>query len=246
MRYAIIADVHANLEAFTEVLNLISSLHVDRIFSLGDQVGYNANPNECLEIFKQRGISCLMGNHDSRAVGLKGVSDFNAAAAKAILWTREQLKEENRFFLRRLPEKLLIRDGGFLLVHGSIMDPDYYIFSLYDALFNLKLLTSEENNPRICFFGHTHVKKAYWFKEGMVGEIGEDNFPIDPTAYYLINPGSVGQPRDGDARASFLMFDTGKGEISFFRVPYHVEATAKKIVQQGLSPYLAHRLFYGQ
>lgn len=243
MRYAIITDVHANLEALTEVLSAISNFRVDRIFSLGDQVGYNANPNECVEILRERDIPCLMGNHDSRAAGLKEPLDFNPLAEKAILWTREQLKEENKFFLKRLPEKLLI-DESFLLVHGSITDPDYYIFSFSDVLTNFNLMVGKD--IKICFFGHTHVRKSYCFKEGTVTEIREKNFLLDPSSYYLINPGSVGQPRDGDPRASFLVFDTEKREISLFRVAYDIETAAKKILQQELPPYLAHRLFYGQ
>lgn len=238
MRYAIISDIHANLEAFLEVLGEIDGSGADRIICLGDIVGYGANPNECVEIIKKRQIKSLIGNHDKAACGLTEPVDFNHVARHAVLWTRGELTRPNRDYLRGLPEEGLV--DGFMIVHGAPSDPDRYILSEYDA---------EEEFPglgenKLCFFGHTHVRVLYSLSGGDVEVSRAERVRLRKGTSYLVNPGSVGQPRDRDPRASFLIFDDC-GDIEFRRVEYPIEAAQKKIIERGLDRFLAERLSLG-
>lgn len=246
MRYAIISDIHSNLEAFEAVLSALDASKVDEIICLGDIVGYNANPNECVEIIKERAIRSLMGNHDSRAAGLEDTYGFNPVAASAVVWTRQSLTEENKKFLEELPRALDI-DGKFLAVHGWINDTDSYIFRPLDAQENFKLLKKVSGSEKggLCFFGHTHVRISYVEKDGEVSTNLDNPLKLDPAGNHLINPGSVGQARDGDPRAAYLVFDEDSSEISFYRVEYDVESTKRKILEAGLPGVLAERLTAG-
>lgn len=243
MRYAIISDVHSNLEALTSCLSEIDRLKADDIVCLGDIVGYNSNPNECVELVKERRIRCVMGNHDERAAGLKDPDDFNLQAATAVLWTREVLTIGNREFLKNLPRTLLV-NNKFLAVHGWISDTDQYILSPNDAVRNFELL-SDMKRPKVCFFGHTHVPVSYMESEGEAVMKVDEELKVEKGAMYLINPGSVGQPRDRDPRAAFAVFDTNKSIVSFHRVEYDIQSVAEKIVAAGLSQRLAERLRLG-
>lgn len=238
MKYAIISDIHANLEAFLSVLTAIDAADTDRIICLGDIVGYGADPNECVEIIRTRGITSLIGNHDAAACGLYEPFDFNPAASEAVLWTREKLTRENREFLTGLPEKEVI--DGFMIVHGAVSDPDKYILSVYDAAPEFALLREE----RLCFFGHTHVSVSYSLDRGRITESRAEGFQLREGAKYLVNPGSVGQPRDRDPRASFLIYDD-RGKAEFRRVEYFIEGAQKKILKSGLNKFLAERLSFG-
>lgn len=239
MKYAIISDIHSNLEAFERVLLEIDRIGADRIVCLGDIVGYGADPNECLEIVRERQVACIMGNHDMVACGISDPSNFNPAARQAALWTKSELTRENRDFLSRLPNRLEIED--FLVVHGAISDPDSYIFGSSEALFEFELMTDE----RICFFGHTHVKIYYVYSDGKVRCFRDDEVTISADNFYLVNPGSVGQPRDGDPRASFLIYGYDEGAIKFVRVEYDVTTAQDKILARGLDKRLAYRLAMG-
>ncbi len=242
MRYGIISDIHANLEAFRSVLDRLDGLGVESIVCLGDVVGYNANPNECLDLIKERNIRCVMGNHDLRAAGLELPTDFNYYAAEAIYWTRRQLTEENRNFLANLPKRLHV-DGRFLAIHGWVNDTDRYIFGPHDALKNFRLL--DEEGIRLCFFGHTHVAVAYLNKDDEVLMLMDEELKLEDDTRYLINPGGLGQPRDRDPRAPFVVYDTENSLVRFYRVEYDVEATGRKVVSAGLSVRLAERLKAG-
>lgn len=241
MRYAILSDIHSNLEALTGVLSKVDALDVDEILTLGDIVGYNANPNECIEIIKKRGIRSVIGNHDSRASGLEEPSNFNPTAAEAVYWTRKHLTEENVEFLRNLPQKLLV-DGKFLMAHGWINSTDDYILCEDDAAANFALM----GKSRLAFFGHTHVRLAYLEKEGTVRVDISSRIRMEKGTRYLVNPGAIGQPRDRDPRASFLVYDDKKEEINFFRVGYDVERCREKILKAGLPTGLAERLRFGR
>jgi diadenosine tetraphosphatase ApaH/serine/threonine PP2A family protein phosphatase len=238
LRYGIISDIHANLEAFRSVLAEIDGGDIDRVICLGDIVGYGADPNECVEIIRERGFTSLIGNHDAAACGLYEPVDFNPAARDAVLWTREKLSERNREFLAALPEKARI--DGFIVVHGSPSDPDKYILSIYDAAPEFKLL----EDTGLCFFGHTHVSVFYSLDKGRITESRARGFQLREGAMYLVNPGSVGQPRDRDPRASFLIYDD-RGNVEFRRVEYSIEGAQKKIIDSGLDRFLAERLSYG-
>jgi diadenosine tetraphosphatase ApaH/serine/threonine PP2A family protein phosphatase len=239
LRYAIISDIHANLEAFRSVLEEIEGLNVERTICLGDIVGYGANPNECIEIIRSQGIISLMGNHDSAACGRTEPIDFNPVAAEAVLWTRETLTEENRIFLGNLPEKEVI--DGFLTVHGAISDPDKYILSTYDAAPEFRLL---EYVAILCFFGHTHVSVSYSLDKGRIADSRAEAISLRKGVKYLVNPGSVGQPRDKDPRASCLVYDS-RGDVEFRRVEYPIEGAQRKIIESGLNGFLAERLSHG-
>ena len=243
MKYAVISDIHSNIEALTETLKKIDSIGVDLILSLGDIVGYNSNPNECVELVRERNILSIAGNHDIRAAGQKEPDDFNQAAKKALLWTRENLSPGNTAFLKELPGSLSI-DDKFVLTHGAINSPDIYTLSVIDAAINFSLM-KKEGLPLTGFFGHTHVPVAYVGNPDMAETITKERFRLKEGCFYFINPGSVGQPRDADPRASFLIFDGAENEVSFHRVEYDIKACADKIKAAGLPEILAERLFIG-
>lgn len=240
MKYAIISDIHANLEALKATLQEIDKLGADKIICLGDIVGYGANPNECVENIRQRKIDSIIGNHDAVACGKTEPDNFNPVAREAALWTRSSLTKENREFLSELPESREIEN--FLTVHGAISNPDHYIFSTYDALIEFNLMRKQS----VCLFGHTHVRTYYMFQNDSSTSHHDYEFKIDPKAKYLINPGSIGQPRDRDPRASFLVYDTEKGTVKFTRLEYDISSAQRKIIEAGLDRRLADRLSEGR
>jgi len=242
MRYAVISDIHSNLEALEAFLNRAKSLSVDKTLCLGDIVGYNANPNECVELVRENNMLCLMGNHDSRVAGLEDASDFNFQAAIAVNWTRKVIKPENFEFLKNLPRSIKI-NKKILAVHGWINDTDRYVFGTHDALANFNLMHDEKRS--LCFFAHTHVPIAYVKNDKVEALRPEETIRLEKGQSYLINPGSIGQPRDRDPRASFLVYDDKKSTVSFFKTDYDITATAKKIIDAGLPERLAERLKLG-
>ncbi len=242
MRYAVISDVHSNLEALGAVLHSIDTIGVDSILCLGDIVGYNADPNECVEIIRERGIVAVMGNHDERVAGIKEPHDFNPIAADAVYWTREELTEENLEYLRGLPRRLLLHDG-IMMIHGWVNDTDRYIMNPHDAEVNFHMLA--ESGSRLCFFGHPHVAVAYIRERGEVGYSFDEQLSLEEEKEYLINPGGAGQPRDRDPRAPFLIYDSDQKTVTFHRVEYDIEKTMEKILYAGLPRTLAERLRSG-
>ncbi len=247
MRYGVISDIHSNLEALEAIFDEIDSIGVDKTICLGDIVGYNANPNECIDILRKRGVESVMGNHDSRAAELEEPSDFNPLAATAVIWTREVLTETNKSYLSRLPRSLKI-DETFLAVHGWINDTDRYIQNTDDAEANFELLwdCSPLTPIKICFFGHTHIARSFIKDDNEVREARERRISIESKRLYLVNPGSVGQPRDLDPRASFAVFDSEKSEINMYRVEYDIESCSKKVLKAGLPKLLAERIKLGR
>ncbi|MEE8574538.1 MAG: metallophosphoesterase family protein [Thermodesulfobacteriota bacterium] len=243
MRYAIISDIHSNLEAFTAILNDIEIMNVDETVCLGDVVGYNANPNKCVDLIKERDIKTVMGNHDRVAAGSGEPVGFNHAAREAVLWTRERLTEENKQFLLNLPLSLDV-DGKFLMVHGSVDSTDDYIFNRQDVVQNFRLL-KELGTDKLCFFGHTHIPAAYTSNWGKVLAHRVKDFFMDSVTYYMINPGSVGQPRDGDARAAYVLYDSKRRHISFHWLDYEVDLASRKDREAGLPIAVAERLKRG-
>ena len=236
MRYALVSDIHANLEALTAVLKTIDAERVDKIVSLGDLVGYYTNPNECLEIIRGRAIESVAGNHDRAASGLKEPTWFSDSAKRGIVWTREHLTAESTQFLATLPLVKLI-DERFLIVHGALHpqpNEDRYLASRTEANRSFSALMRSDSNTNLCFFGHTHRRIAYEYLDGMLSEIADEEVTLKPRAYYLVNPGSVGQSRDGDPRASFLIFDADKAAVRFHRVAYDLVACHRKAGEAGL------------
>lgn len=243
MRTAVISDIHANLEAFESVLDAIADLGVGEIFCLGDIVGYNANPNECVDIIRDRNIACVLGNHDACAAGLEEPDSFNPVAWNALLWTRETLSGVNKSFLLQLPREQALRDC--FLFHGSLHDTNRYLADSYEARRNFRLLERLPGGPRIGFFGHTHVMIAFTDERGVVTTDRSHDLRLSPENRYLINPGSVGQPRDGDPRASFLVYDSDERRIAFHRRVYDIRASQDKIMRARLPTRLADRLAWG-
>jgi len=245
MRTAVISDIHANLEALTAVLNRIRTLQVDEIVNLGDVVGYNANPNECIDILRSEKILSVMGNHDAAAAGLEEPDNFNPQARAAVLWTREQLTGENKRYLIDLQRERSVRD--FYLFHGSIHDTNRYILFRDDAVDNFRELARLRKSPDLGFFGHSHVMTILIEKDGIIAtSLSHDDLFLQQGKRYLINPGSVGQPRDGDPRAAFLVYDDRDRKVTFYRIEYDLRRSQDKIINAGLPPRLAERLSWGR
>jgi diadenosine tetraphosphatase ApaH/serine/threonine PP2A family protein phosphatase len=240
LRYAIISDLHANLEALTAALEKIDQVGADQIVCLGDVVGYNGSPNECVEIVRGRDIPTLCGNHDAVACGLEEPWGFNPIALSAALWTREHLTQDNLRWLRELPDTREFE--AFLAVHGSPIDRDSYLFSWEDVLPHMAYL--DDKSYTLCFFGHTH-SPGIFSGDGVYSLDDQSKFSLGGKKFF-INPGSVGQPRDGDPRAAFGLLDTEKQEYELVRVVYPIQQTAERIIAQGLPSFLAERLFLGR
>jgi diadenosine tetraphosphatase ApaH/serine/threonine PP2A family protein phosphatase len=244
MRYAVLSDIHANLEAFHAVLARIAVVGADQVLCLGDVVGYNADPNACVDIVRSEGIACVMGNHDAAACGIEEPDSFNPAARAAVLWTRGVLTAGNREFLRGLPRHLQIND--MILCHGSINETDQYLFEDSDVRENFSVMETLSNSPQVCFYGHTHLKAAYSLSGGALSRVLPNKILLAGGTRYLINPGGVGQPRDGDPQTPFLIYDTADRMVVFHRVEYDIAACQRKILRAGLPARLAERLAMGR
>lgn len=243
MRYAIISDVHGNLEALKAFLKLLPGLNVEKLICLGDFVGYNPNPNECIKILaKINSAVFIRGNHDRVCVDKK-YQDFLPQAIQAIRWTIDRLSVPSRDFLISLKTGPVIVDGLFGICHGSPLDEDEYILNAYDAKGHFSWLG--ENRIRLLFFGHTHMQRVYSLKDrkSRVEKVSEVR--IEPDRSYLINPGSLGQPRDRNHEPGFALFDSDSMKVRLLRFPYSFEKTGKKIISQGLPGVLAARLAAG-
>ena len=242
--YAVISDIHGNLEALEAVLRDVPD-GVEKIHCLGDVIGYGANPNECCDLVRSHEMPTISGNHDlAVADPSTDLTWFNPVAAAAIEWTRAQLTEENADFLRALPRTM--QNEGALFVHGSVRDPDEYILDLFVARENLAVLKQEYPDVRVCFFGHTHVKTVVPSPNGPPP--GSGDLDLGSGGPYLVNPGSVGQPRDGDTFASYVLAeDTPEGtRVTYRFVEYDMEKAQAKIRAAGLPAILANRLAYGR
>ena len=232
MRLAIISDIHSNLEALSKALELIDEESVNEIVCLGDVVGYGADPNACVELVRARCRVVLRGNHDAAAVDPANAESFTRNAKIAAEWTRRQLSEENRKFLETLP--YLERREGILFVHSSPYDPQswYYVLSEEDLDAAFRSFSEQ-----ICFIGHSHFPGVFSV-DGPVKSISRD-------MRCLINVGSIGQPRDGNPRLSFGVFDTESWEYRNIRSEYPYQVAAEKIIRAGLPRALADRLSMG-
>jgi diadenosine tetraphosphatase ApaH/serine/threonine PP2A family protein phosphatase len=243
--YAVISDIHGNLEALEAVLRDIPE-ETEEIYCLGDVIGYGASPNECCNLVRAYEMPVISGNHDLAVTDLStDLAWFNPVAAAAIDWTREQLTQENADFLRTRPR--MLRKNGTLFVHGSVRDPDEYILNAATARENLVVLKAEYPDVRVCFFGHTHVKAVTPSPDGpSAGSHG--TLDLGSGGPYLVNPGSVGQPRDGDTFASYVLVeDIEDGPLVTYRfVEYDVEKAQAKIRAAHLPGVLADRLAYGR
>ncbi len=243
MRYAVLSDIHGNLEALTAVLHRVSAMEVDRLLCLGDTAGYGADPNECIDIVRSERMISVLGNHDSAACGLTEPDGFNPWARQAVLWTRQQLTPENRDYLRGMPRETVV--DGLFLCHGAIHDTDRYLLYLDDVQETFAAMEELPGSPRRCFHGHTHVKTAFSASGRMLVREFSDDLRLHRDRRYLVNPGAVGQPRDGDPRAAFVVYDVADERMTFHRVEYDIRSCQDKIIRAGLPARLAERLTLG-
>ncbi len=241
MRYAIFYDIHSNLEAFERVLSAYEVENIDKYLCVGDIVGYGANPKECIKIIQDRKIATIAGNHDWASIGKFSIEYFNPYAKDAVLWTQKIIDTCEIDFLNSLD--LICREDDFCLVHGTLLKPgDFdYMFDLKDAENSFNILDSS-----ICFVGHTHVSGVF-IKDGEnISYSRKNTINIHPQRKYIINVGSIGQPRDGDSRASFCIYDNKEKAIQIKRTEYDIKSTQTKIINAGLPLPLAMRLSLGQ
>jgi len=243
MLIGIIADLHANLEATTAIFKGLDKRKPDQIICLGDLTGYNANPNEVVEIIREREIPTVMGNHDAAVCGLEDPWFFRASAKKAIEWQFEELRDDNKRWLASAPEQIMF-DGCCLGVHGSPGSRDDYIIDWLDAMRQIEFLNGRE--VTVCFFGHSHRASFFSDKGNSQPTTPNSVCQLNPANRYFINPSAGGQPRDRDPRAGFGLYDTEKMTFEFCRAEYDIEACAKKILECGLPPELARRLSKGK
>lgn len=242
MRYGIISDIHGNLEALEAVWSNLQEEDIQRIFFLGDIVGYGPDPNRCIEKIREIAHALIAGNHDHAVVGLTDIKYFNPYARKAIEWTITEMTEENLAYLRSLP--LLLQADGMTLVHSSPKEPKewYYIATLNEAEENLDYFSDPT-----CLIGHSHqpfvvvcdIHKRCFVEQGPIIQLKDEY-------RYIINAGSVGQPRDGDPRACYVIIDKDKKEIRFNRITYDYRITQDKMRRAGLSRFLIERLAVGK
>jgi predicted phosphodiesterase len=229
VRYAVISDIHANLEALQAVLRRIDSLAVDRVVCCGDLVGYYSNPNECIDLIRKDKIDCVRGNHDVAAAGSRGMRGWDIAV-KSIDWTRRHITEHNRLFLEQLPPTLVI-DDAFLLFHGALHPPengeDLHLNTPDLVIETLQALKNHDSGVALAFYGHTHRRDIYRYGSGLE-TLPVTTFKPADGFHYMANPGSVGQPRDGTRDASFLVYDALAREISYHSVRYDVAACLAK------------------
>jgi len=248
VRYLVLSDIHSNLEALESCLELADGKY-DAAVCLGDLVGYGPDPNAVVSRMRQLTDAIIGGNHDKACAGLSDAEDFNVLAKLTAFWTRQALTPENFDFLRKLPAGPLLMEG-FELVHGSQTDEDEYIIGPTQALAALKMLTLQ-----LVFFGHTHQQGGFVLDRlGRLQSVdcfSESDgrslvLPLENGGRYLINPGSVGQPRDGDWRAAFALYDSDSRIVSFHRVPYNLKRAQDRILAANLPQRLATRLAAGR
>jgi len=245
MQYLIFTDIHGNVEAFKKVFNFAKKRNIDHYLFLGDLVGYGASPNECIQKIKTISpISIVRGNHDKAVCDGDSIQAFNPIAAAAIVWTQQNLRKKNLNYLCDLKMGPQTINDDITICHGTPFDEDAYIFGEFDAAEAFLHV-----NTKICFFGHTHFPYVYSEKNGLVQGLyiteKVKELEIKSDTRYLINPGSVGQPRDRDNRAACAIYDSKKKVIKFFRLDYNIESAQKKILNQNLPPALAERLSLG-
>ncbi len=239
---AVISDIHANLEALEAVLADAKSQGVRRMICLGDVVGYGADPNRCVDLVRENAAITVLGNHDAAILDERGAENFNHVARAAIIWTREQLTESSLEFLRALPVDHV--EAGARFVHSSPNSPLDWNYVLTESDARAAFDSFEES---ICFIGHSHVPaRVLLDSDGTIAVVSAPEFSVPETGRALVNVGSVGQPRDGDWRASYALFDESAKRVVARRVEYDADAAAAKILAAELPEVLARRLAIGR
>jgi len=245
MRYLIFSDIHGNLEALNALLKFIQKRKIDHFVCLGDLVGYGASPNDAIQKVRHlRPLSIIRGNHDKAVADLDSIETFNPIAAAAIHWTKKTVLKSNAEFLRHTKKGPQVIHEQFTICHGAPFDEDYYIFGEFDAAEAFDYL-----NLPLCFFGHTHFPFVYTKRDGTVEgtflEGDSNEVKLERGAAYLINPGSVGQPRDRNPKAAFAVYDSDARVVKFHRLEYDIKDAQAKILKANLPAALAERLSLG-
>jgi len=251
VRVLLLSDIHSNLEALEACL--AAAQNFDVVVNLGDIVGYCASPNEVIQRSQELGKIFIRGNHDKAVCGLMELTDFNPVAALAAEWTRANLTAQNLEWLRALPQGPVQIDGlaDVQFVHGSPVDEDDYVVTVRDAVEPITLTSAP-----VTFFGHTHLQGSFLANGNhldafrpeykSLGRSETIEFPLKKGMRFMVNPGSVGQPRDGDWRAGFAIYDSATGIVTFHRVPYNLKSAQDRILAANLPPRLATRLAAGR
>jgi predicted phosphodiesterase len=239
MRYAVISDIHSNWEALESTFREIDRRKVDQIICLGDIVGYGANPSECLALICERSDEIVLGNHDEAVFNVALRAYFNPLARQAIEWTETQLKAKEQKKLRDFSPIVINRKANVTWAHGSVHEPHayHYLFSKSDARPTFQKLETD-----FCFFGHTHIPSLFSEKSGEVRYLPAGRYELPEKDRYVLNPGSVGQPRDRNPELSFALFDADKREVELIRMKYDNQKAAEKIREAGLPSFFADRL----
>ena len=240
MRYAIFSDIHGNLPAFEAVLDDLHDENIDSYFCLGDIVGYGAFPDECVELVKDLGCLTVAGNHDFAVLGKISIQHFNKMAKKSTLWTRDTLTSDSLEYLSNLP--LVEQYPDITLVHGSLYSPELfdYIQNSYDAYLSLC-----QTPGRLCFIGHSHIPVAF-VQDPFITYSLDSEIPVPSGGKVLVNVGSVGQPRDQNPDACYVVYDDETNTVSVRRTNYDVERAIDRIQERGLPSVLGERLRYGR
>ncbi len=242
MRYCFISDIHGNLEAFTAVIEQAAKERIDKYICLGDVVGYGADPSGCVKLVQSLKPDVLIaGNHEWGVLGLFDLNYFNEYAKEAVIWTRKALSKKELDYLAKF--ELISEEGGMTLVHGSLEAPQEfnYILNKGDAYVTMNLMKTH-----LCFVGHSHVAGIFAEDNDKALFLELPGARIRPKSKYVINTGSIGQPRDNDPRASFAVYDDESSAVEIKRVAYDVETAKKKILRSGLPGFLASRLSEGR
>jgi predicted phosphodiesterase len=246
MKYLILSDIHSNKEALSAVLSFVRRKPWDKAVFLGDLVGYGANPNQAVDMLRSlRPLAAIRGNHDKVCSGIEDGELFNRMALEAALWTRRKLTRSNIQWLKKLPQGPMVVDDSFSISHGTPIDEDAYIFGEIEALNVFR----HAEFP-VCFFGHSHFPVIFALSPDAITTIltvaPSFRFKLKPGVRYLINPGSVGQPRDGNPLTSFALYDSDSRVVTIHRIPYQIRQTQAKILKAGLPRPLADRLSVGR
>ncbi|RKZ29136.1 metallophosphoesterase [bacterium] len=245
MKIGFLSDIHANLEALEVAIAILHSKNVDKIYCIGDIVGYGANPSRCINIMENECDGIVAGNHDWAAIGKTDITYFNMYGRKAILWTAKKLSPYQKSFLAELP--LYLANRNWCIVHSTPIEPAkwHYVFTEAQALYQFNHF-----DEKICFIGHSHSPMIFTDR----GNYEKIFVPLDSKTKlikladdtrYIINIGSVGQPRDGDPRGSLVIFNSDENTVEFIRFDYQISETQRKILDAGLPPFLAERLARG-
>ena len=243
MRYLVLSDIHGNLQALSAILDTVPRRDYDGVVCLGDLIGYGGDPNAVVDQMRDLSpVAIVRGNHDKVALGIEQAKDFNFVAREAAEWTLETLTRSNRSYLSKLERGPALVDDLLEICHGAPQDEDAYIFEHADAEEAVQVMRTP-----LLMFGHTHIAGAFKYSRKTLERLDEvSELTIDRRAKYLVNPGAVGQPRDGDTRAAYAMVDTTTRSVRLLRVGYRIDEARARINAAGLPDSLAHRLELGR